>query len=45
MEWLKETFGVTKPIIAMCHFTALPGDPDFDSASGMESVIKMRAMT
>ena len=26
MNWIKETFGTEKPIIAMCHFAALPGD-------------------
>ena len=40
MKWVKETFGVHKPIIAMCHFAALPGDPDYDSASGMVSLVK-----
>lgn len=35
MQWIKELFGVDKPIIAMCHFRALPGDPDYDPAKGM----------
>jgi hypothetical protein len=31
MEWIKETFGTRKPILAMCHFNALPGDPGYDA--------------
>ena len=41
MEWVKEVFGVNKPIVAMCHVRALPGDPYFDSANGMDKVIEM----
>jgi len=41
MEWLKETFGTKKPIIAMCHFRALPGDPYYDGDGGMEKVVDM----
>ncbi|MGV0959300.1 MAG: BtpA/SgcQ family protein [Limnohabitans sp.] len=41
MNWLKQTFGVDKPIIAMCHLQALPGDPHYDSAAGMAKVIKL----
>ncbi len=40
MEWLKETFGVEKPIIAMCHFDALPGDPYYDDELGMDQVVE-----
>ena len=39
MDWLRETFGVTKPIIAMCHFAALPGDPDYDEVAGLRAVV------
>ncbi|MFB9985046.1 BtpA/SgcQ family protein [Mesorhizobium kowhaii] len=39
MQWLKETFNVDKPIIAMCHFQALPGDPSYDTGGGMKKVI------
>ena len=39
MKWLKELFGVTKPIIAMCHLAALPGDPHYDPAKGLDWVI------
>lgn len=40
MLWTKELFGVEKPIIAMCHFRALPGDPYYDEKSGMAKVIE-----
>lgn len=36
--WLKELFGVSKPIIGMCHLRALPGDPGYDAHKGMEWV-------
>jgi membrane complex biogenesis BtpA family protein len=39
MNWLKEVFGTSKPIIGMCHFDALPGDPYYDEEGGMEKVI------
>ena len=32
VKWTKEILGTEKPIIAMCHFMALPGDPGFDKA-------------
>lgn len=41
MSWLDEIFGVKKPIIAMCHLQALPGDPYFDDKGGMRKVIDM----
>ena len=41
MNWLKQTFGVHKPIIAMCHLQALPGDPFYDSEGGMDKVIEL----
>lgn len=41
MTWLKESFKVDKPIIAMCHLQALPGDPYYDSVGGMDKVIKL----
>jgi len=34
-NWVKELFGVEKPIIGMCHMQAMPGDPQFDAARGM----------
>lgn len=39
MDWIKETFRVEKPIIAMCHFRAMPGDPQYDAEKGMEWVV------
>ncbi len=33
--WIKELFGVDKPVIGMCHMHALPGDPLYDEAKGM----------
>ncbi len=38
-KWTKEVLGTEKPIIAMCHFMALPGDPGFDKEGGMDAVI------
>ncbi|MBG0770163.1 MAG: BtpA/SgcQ family protein [Anaerolineaceae bacterium] len=38
--WTEEIFGTDKPVIAMCHLNALPGDPAYDSKSGMEDVVK-----
>ena len=40
MRWLKDMFGVERPIIAMCHLQALPGDPSFNRAGGMAQVIE-----
>ncbi len=39
-NWLKQVFGVKKPIIGMCHLKALPGDPDYDQAAGMPHVVE-----
>ena len=41
MNWLNKTFGVDKPIIAMCHLQALPGDPSYDPVGGMAKVVEM----
>ena len=40
MNWLKEVFKTEKPIIAMCHLQALPGDSGYDQEKGMEWVIE-----
>lgn len=40
MSWLKETIGTEKPIIAMCHLQAMPGDPYYDREKGMKWVIE-----
>lgn len=37
--WLDDLFPVSKPIIGMCHLPALPGDPAYDAAGGMEAII------
>ena len=39
-SWIKELFGTEKPIIAMCHLQAMPGDPYYDSAKGMKEVLE-----
>lgn len=41
MEWIQNTFKTSKPIIAMCHVRALPGDPYFDPDGGIEKVVDM----
>lgn len=38
-NWLDEVFDVPKPVIGMCHLPALPGDPEFDAAGGMDKVL------
>ncbi len=40
MHWVKELFNTHKPIIAMCHLRALPGDPDYDAAKGLAWVVE-----
>ena len=40
MSWIKDLFGVQKPIIAMCHLEALPGDPAYDPKKGMQWVVE-----
>lgn len=39
-SWMHELFGVEKPIIGMCHMQAMPGDPKFDAAKGLEWVLE-----
>ena len=39
-SWLKSAFGVEKPVIGMCHLTALPGDPHYDRDAGVEAVVE-----
>jgi membrane complex biogenesis BtpA family protein len=38
MLWTEEVFGVKKPIIAMLHLQALPGDPAFRYGNTMQSI-------
>ena len=35
MNWIQDLFKTHKPVIAMCHLHALPGDPDYDPHKGM----------
>lgn len=39
--WTEELFGVKKPIIALLHLRALPGDPLYSHQGGMEEVIRI----
>jgi len=39
MTWTSDLFGTDRPIIAMCHLRALPGDPGFDGSEDIDSVI------
>lgn len=38
--WTETVLGTSKPVIAMCHLNALPGDPYFDKQGGMKAVIE-----
>lgn len=38
--WTEKLFNTKKPIIAMLHLNALPGDPYFDEEKGIEGVIE-----
>lgn len=40
MTWLTDLFHTAKPIIAMCHFKALPGDPGYDPQRGLEWIVE-----
>jgi hypothetical protein len=40
MSWLKEMFGVHKPIVAMCHLEPLPGDPGYRPERGVEWIVE-----
>ena len=40
MEWILDTFHVSKPIIGMCHLEALPGDPLYDPIKGLDWVLE-----
>jgi membrane complex biogenesis BtpA family protein len=39
-NWLDDVFAVKKPVIAMLHLMALPGDPGFDRKAGITTVIE-----
>ena len=38
--WMKEVFGTDKPIIGVLHMHALPTDPKFDAATGVQGVLE-----
>jgi uncharacterized protein len=40
MTWLKDTFGVSRPIIAMCHLEPLPGDPGYKHEKGVDYIVE-----
>ena len=40
MSWLNEVFVESKPVIAMCHLKALPGDPGYDKNGGLEAIVE-----
>ncbi len=40
MSWLKQVFGTEKPVIAMCHLRAFPGDPQYDRVGGMKAIVE-----
>lgn len=40
MQWIKDLFGVEKPIIGMCHIHALPGDPMYNKEKGMAWIVE-----
>jgi membrane complex biogenesis BtpA family protein len=34
--WIKQLFGIEKPVIGMCHMQAMPGDPKFNATKGLD---------
>ncbi|MFV0252762.1 MAG: BtpA/SgcQ family protein [Beutenbergiaceae bacterium] len=40
MSWLNEAFANPKPVIAMLHLAALPGDTLYDDVAGMKPVVE-----
>ncbi len=40
-KWLKDIFKVNKPIIAMVHMRAMPGDPGYDAEKGLDWVYEL----
>lgn len=38
--WTKDLFGNNKPIIAMCHMQAYPGEPRYDKEKGFDFIIE-----
>lgn len=40
MNWISDVFHVNKPVIAMVHLEALPGDPAYDPQKGIDWVVE-----
>jgi hypothetical protein len=40
-NWLKDLFKVKKPVVAMVHMRALPGDPGYDQDKGLDWVYEL----
>jgi len=40
IQWFTDLFGVSKPIITMAHFPALPGTPRYDAEAGIEGILE-----
>jgi uncharacterized protein len=40
MSWIEDSLGTVKPVIAMCHFKALPGDPGYDPHKGLSWIVE-----
>jgi len=40
-NWLRDVFHVDKPIIAMVHMRAMPGDPGYDKEKGLEWIYEL----
>ena len=40
MLWTEELFGIKKPIIAMLHLDALPGDPRFRRGTSLDEIVE-----
>jgi uncharacterized protein len=40
-DFLKDLFGVSKPVIAMAHFPPLPGTPLYDAKLGVSGMLEM----
>lgn len=39
-DWMKDLFGVSKPVIAMAHFPALPGTPRYNPGMGVDGILE-----
>lgn len=40
ISWLPGVFEVEKPVIAMLHLAALPGDPGYDTEAGVRGIVE-----